>query len=67
MGRFGVVAAAMAGLMSVSAVPVRAASADPAAAQVDTFDAALLDVMKAAKSLGGGWEDAPTVGPPKAP
>jgi len=47
-----VLAAAMAGLMALAAAPARAASADPAASQVDAFDAALLDVMKAAKSLG---------------
>jgi len=47
-----VLAGAMAGLLAMTGAPVQAASADPAAAQVDTFDAALLDVMKAAKSLG---------------
>jgi phospholipid transport system substrate-binding protein len=44
------VLAATAALMLTA--PARAASADPAAAQVDAFDAALLDTMKAAKSLG---------------
>jgi phospholipid transport system substrate-binding protein len=50
--RFGVVAAAMAGLIAVSALPARAASADPAAAQVDGLDAALLSAMKAGKAAG---------------
>ena len=31
---------------------MRAASADPAAAQIEAFDAALLDTMKAGKTLG---------------
>jgi phospholipid transport system substrate-binding protein len=52
VGRFGVVAAAMAGLIAVSSPPARAASADPAAAQVDSFDAALLSAMKAGKAAG---------------
>jgi phospholipid transport system substrate-binding protein len=45
-------AAAMIALAAGSAAPALAASADPAAAQVDAFDAALLDAMKAAKTLG---------------
>lgn len=45
-------AAAMAGLMAIGAAPARADSADPAAAQIDAFDAALLDAMKGAKALG---------------
>ncbi|HEY2707562.1 MAG TPA: ABC transporter substrate-binding protein [Caulobacteraceae bacterium] len=45
-------AAALAGLAAFSAAPVRAAPADPAAAQIDAFDAALLDTMKAGKTLG---------------
>jgi len=45
--------ALMAGLLLVLAgAPVRAASADPAAAQIEAFDASLLDVMKAGKALG---------------
>jgi phospholipid transport system substrate-binding protein len=46
------VLAAMAALTVIDAAPARAASADPAGAQVEAFDAALLDAMKAAKSLG---------------
>lgn len=46
-------AAAMAGMaMALTAAPVRAASADPAAAQIDALDASLIDTMKQAKSLG---------------
>ena len=52
MRRFGLLAAAMAGLITVSATPARAASADPAAAQVDALDAALLGAMKAGKAAG---------------
>jgi phospholipid transport system substrate-binding protein len=44
--------AAMAGLMALAAPAARAAAADPAAAQVDAFDAALLNAMKAGKSVG---------------
>src|SRR3984957_8120081 len=42
----------MAGLIAVSALQARAASADPAAAQVDGLDAALLSAMKAGKAAG---------------
>jgi phospholipid transport system substrate-binding protein len=42
----------MAALVVIDAAPARAASADPAGAQIEAFDAALLDTMKAAKSLG---------------
>ena len=52
MRRFGVLAAAIAGLIAVSSPPAQAASSDPAAAQVDTFDAALLSAMKAGKAAG---------------
>ena len=48
-------AAAMAAAMTVSLVPasaVVAQAADPAAAQIDAFDASLLDTMKQAKALG---------------
>jgi phospholipid transport system substrate-binding protein len=48
----GMMAAAIAGLLALSAPPARAAAADPAAAQVDAFDAALLSAMKAGKSVG---------------
>ncbi len=44
-------AIAVTALPFVSA-PVRAASADPAAAQIDAFDASLIDTMKNAKALG---------------
>ena len=47
----GVLAAVVA-LVATGAAPARAGNGDPAAAQVDAFDAALLDTMKAAKSLG---------------
>src|SRR5271156_798507 len=42
----------MAGLIAVSSPPARAAAADPAAAQVDALDAALLSSMKAGKAAG---------------
>ena len=42
----------MAGLVAISSPAVRAAAADPAAAQVDGFDAALLSAMKAGKAAG---------------
>jgi phospholipid transport system substrate-binding protein len=45
-------AAAMAGLLAIAAPPTWAAATDPAAAQVDAFDAALLSAMKAGKSAG---------------
>jgi len=45
-------AAAMAALALTGGAPARAASADPAAQQVDAWDAALLDAMKSAKQLG---------------
>jgi phospholipid transport system substrate-binding protein len=48
----GVLAAASVAVTAFGAAPVRAASADPAAQQVEAFDQALLDTMKAAKSLG---------------
>jgi phospholipid transport system substrate-binding protein len=49
----GMMATAMAGLVAAAAAPAaRAAAADPAAAQVDAFDAALLNAMKAGKSVG---------------
>jgi len=50
--RFGVVAGAMAALIATAAPPARAALADPAAAQVDALDAALLSAMKAGKAAG---------------
>lgn len=45
---------ALAGAVVVFALPAaaRAAAADPAAARIEVFDAALIDTMKAAKSLG---------------
>ena len=52
MRRFGVLAAAMAGLVAMSSPGAQAAPADPAAAQVDGFDAALLSAMKAGKAAG---------------
>jgi phospholipid transport system substrate-binding protein len=45
-------AALMAGLIVMSAAPAMAVSADPAAAQIDAFDAALLSAMKAGKAAG---------------
>ena len=50
----GMLAAAMAGIVGLSAGPAVAASADPAAAQIDAFDAALLSAMKAGKAAGVG-------------
>ncbi len=44
--------AAMAAAVLAIAPGARAASADPAAAQIEAFDAAVIDVMKAAKGLG---------------
>ena len=52
MRRFGVLAGAMAGLIAAASPPARAALADPAAAQVDALDAALLSAMKAGKAAG---------------
>jgi phospholipid transport system substrate-binding protein len=48
----GMMAAAIAGLVTIGAPTARAAAADPAAAQVDAFDAALLSAMKAGKAAG---------------
>jgi phospholipid transport system substrate-binding protein len=48
----GMMATALAGLVAVAAPAARAAAADPAAAQVDAFDAALLSAMKAGKTAG---------------
>jgi phospholipid transport system substrate-binding protein len=39
-------------LASAGAPPARAAPSDPAAAQIDAFDASLVETMKAGKSLG---------------
>jgi phospholipid transport system substrate-binding protein len=44
--------AAAAALLLVGAPAARAASADPAAQQIESFDSSLIEVMKAAKSLG---------------
>ena len=52
MRKLGAWLAALVLLAGLGATPARAASADPAAAQIDAFDGALLDVMKSAKSLG---------------
>ena len=52
MSKLGVWLAALILLVGLGAGPARAASADPAAVQVDAFDAALLEVMKSAKALG---------------
>ena len=52
MRKLGAYLAALVLLSGLAGAPARAASADPAAAQVDAFDAALLDVMKSAKALG---------------
>jgi phospholipid transport system substrate-binding protein len=48
----GLVAGAMAALLLLPAAPTSAASADPAAIQVDGFDGALLGAMKAGKAVG---------------
>ncbi len=45
-------AGVIAAMAAISTPPARAASADPAAAQVDAFDAALLSAMKAGKAAG---------------
>lgn len=45
-------AGAMLGAIAASGAPAMAAAADPAAAQVDAFDAALLSAMKAGKAAG---------------
>ena len=42
----------LASLAVASGAPARAASADPAAAQIDAFDNGLIETMKAGKSLG---------------
>jgi len=47
----GVMLASLA-LAAIGGAPARAATADPAAAQIDAFDAALVETMKAGKSLG---------------
>ena len=47
----GVMLASLA-LVFVGGAPARAASADPAAAQIDAFDNGLIETMKAGKSLG---------------
>ncbi|HZZ89827.1 MAG TPA: ABC transporter substrate-binding protein [Caulobacteraceae bacterium] len=46
------VLAAIGAAAAVAAAPVQAAPADPAAAQVDAFDGALLSAMKAGKAAG---------------
>jgi phospholipid transport system substrate-binding protein len=48
----GLLAGAMAALVMLPAAPTSAASADPAAIQVDGFDGALLGAMKAGKAAG---------------
>jgi phospholipid transport system substrate-binding protein len=48
----GLLAGIMAGLIAVAGAPARAANTDPAAAQIDAFDAALLSAMKAGKAAG---------------
>ena len=45
-------ASVIAVMAAISTPPARAASADPAAAQIDGFDAALLSAMKAGKAAG---------------
>jgi phospholipid transport system substrate-binding protein len=50
-GNFGAATAAVA-LLLAGAPAARAASADPAAAQIESFDASLIEVMKGARSLG---------------
>ncbi len=44
--------AAMALLIGLGQAPARAAGVDPAAAQIDAFDGALLDAMKGGRALG---------------
>jgi phospholipid transport system substrate-binding protein len=48
----GRLAGAMAALVMLPAAPASAASADPAAIQVDGFDSALIGAMKAGKAAG---------------
>jgi phospholipid transport system substrate-binding protein len=48
----GLVAGAMAVLVMLPSAPAAAASADPAAIQIDGFDGALLGAMKAGKAAG---------------
>jgi len=45
-------ATVIAAMAAISTPPARAATADPAAAQIDAFDAALLSAMKAGKAAG---------------
>jgi len=45
-------AAALAGALATAPQAAPAATADPAAAQIEAFDAQLIDVMKQAKTLG---------------
>ena len=47
-----VLAGTMAGLIAMAGAPALAANADPAVAQIDAFDAALLSAMKAGKAAG---------------
>ena len=47
-----VLAATLAALIAMADAPAMAASADPAAAQIDAFDGALLSAMKAGKAAG---------------
>lgn len=49
---FGLVAAAMALVFALAGAPARAAAADPAVAQIESFNAALMDTMKQGKALG---------------
>ena len=52
LAQIGLAAMAAGLLASVAAPAVQAAPADPAAAQIDSFDAALIDTMKTGASLG---------------
>jgi phospholipid transport system substrate-binding protein len=52
MKALGVLLAAIVLLTGLAGRPARAASTDPAAAQIDGFDSTLLEVMKGARSLG---------------
>jgi phospholipid transport system substrate-binding protein len=52
MKQLGALLGAVILLAGFAAPAARAASADPAAAQIDAFDASLLEVMRAARSLG---------------
>jgi phospholipid transport system substrate-binding protein len=52
MKQLGALLGAVILLAGAAAPAAQAVSADPAAAQIDAFDASLLDVMKQAKALG---------------